>query len=270
MGVQPALAVSWMNPDDRSWVFELREGVRFHDGEPLTAADVVFSLQRCQTHPRSSLRATLANVLKVVFGFDPSLPPPRTDRAAAQKLLASTSFREGFDVDFDVRQMMVPLAAPIVRDLSSVGIRARLNALSENEFFRKARAGESAMLLLRYSCRSGDAQELLDGTFRSQDATRGFGSVNYSYDRCPVPGLDATIDAARRTTDPFFRGRLLREALARNREEALFIPVFNYVTRFFGSPGVVWKNRADSFRLVAEASFRPLALQAPGRLPRNE
>lgn len=43
-GLEPALATSWSNPDERTYVFELRPGVRFADGRPVTAADVVASL----------------------------------------------------------------------------------------------------------------------------------------------------------------------------------------------------------------------------------
>jgi peptide/nickel transport system substrate-binding protein len=38
--------VSWSRRDDNTWVFRLREGVRFHNGHPFTAADVVFSMCR--------------------------------------------------------------------------------------------------------------------------------------------------------------------------------------------------------------------------------
>ena len=40
----PALASSWAYPDPRTLVFHLRAGVRFHDGRPLTARDVAFTL----------------------------------------------------------------------------------------------------------------------------------------------------------------------------------------------------------------------------------
>jgi peptide/nickel transport system substrate-binding protein len=40
----PSLAERWENPDDRTYVFHLREGLRFSDGRPLTAADVAASL----------------------------------------------------------------------------------------------------------------------------------------------------------------------------------------------------------------------------------
>jgi peptide/nickel transport system substrate-binding protein len=40
------LAESWEQPDDTTYVFTLREGVTFHNGQPLTAEDVKFSYER--------------------------------------------------------------------------------------------------------------------------------------------------------------------------------------------------------------------------------
>jgi peptide/nickel transport system substrate-binding protein len=44
--LSPALATKWSNPDPKTLVMEIRQGVTFWDGKPLTAADVVYSLQR--------------------------------------------------------------------------------------------------------------------------------------------------------------------------------------------------------------------------------
>jgi peptide/nickel transport system substrate-binding protein len=43
--LRPWLATSWEQPDALTWVFHLRDGVRFHDGRPLEAADVAYSIQ---------------------------------------------------------------------------------------------------------------------------------------------------------------------------------------------------------------------------------
>ncbi|MGA8409743.1 MAG: ABC transporter substrate-binding protein [Candidatus Acidiferrales bacterium] len=43
MKVVPDLAESWETPDPRTYVFHLRHGVKFHDGRPLTAADVKYT-----------------------------------------------------------------------------------------------------------------------------------------------------------------------------------------------------------------------------------
>ena len=46
LNVQPSLAVSWTQVDEQTWEFKLREGVKFHDGQKLSASDVVASLKR--------------------------------------------------------------------------------------------------------------------------------------------------------------------------------------------------------------------------------
>jgi len=51
--LSPGLAVSWTAIDDLTWEFKLREGVTFHDGNPLTADDVVFTFERAPNVPNS-------------------------------------------------------------------------------------------------------------------------------------------------------------------------------------------------------------------------
>jgi peptide/nickel transport system substrate-binding protein len=46
LNLTPELAVSWQQVDPVTWRFKLRPGVKFHDGTPFTADDVVFSYQR--------------------------------------------------------------------------------------------------------------------------------------------------------------------------------------------------------------------------------
>ncbi|HET7292998.1 MAG TPA: ABC transporter substrate-binding protein, partial [Vicinamibacteria bacterium] len=63
--VEPALSESWYNVDDRTWRFRLRRGVVFHDGRPLTASDVVFSMQRARQLASSEFKSYLAAVESV-------------------------------------------------------------------------------------------------------------------------------------------------------------------------------------------------------------
>ncbi|RZT27884.1 peptide/nickel transport system substrate-binding protein [Kribbella sp. VKM Ac-2569] len=44
--IVPVLATAWENPDPNTWVFKLRSGVKFSDGTPFTAKDVVASYER--------------------------------------------------------------------------------------------------------------------------------------------------------------------------------------------------------------------------------
>lgn len=62
----PHLAVSWEMTDETTWHFKLREGVVFHDGKPLTAADAAFSLIRAKDVPNSpgGFRSYIGKVLE--------------------------------------------------------------------------------------------------------------------------------------------------------------------------------------------------------------
>jgi peptide/nickel transport system substrate-binding protein len=44
--IEPALAIAWRVIEATIWQFDLRQGVRFHDGTPFTSDDVVFSIKR--------------------------------------------------------------------------------------------------------------------------------------------------------------------------------------------------------------------------------
>ncbi len=46
-GIGPGVAEKWeRSPDGKSWTFHLRKGLKFHNGDPVTAHDVKFSLER--------------------------------------------------------------------------------------------------------------------------------------------------------------------------------------------------------------------------------
>jgi len=69
--VLPALAESWeIAPDGLSWVFTLREGVRFHDGAALTADDVAFSFDRAMAGDSVNAQKGLFDGINEVTAID--------------------------------------------------------------------------------------------------------------------------------------------------------------------------------------------------------
>ena len=62
----PGLATQWqVSADNLSLTFKLRAGVRWHDGEPFTSADVAFSLLEVWKRYHGRGRSTFANVVAV-------------------------------------------------------------------------------------------------------------------------------------------------------------------------------------------------------------
>jgi peptide/nickel transport system substrate-binding protein len=91
--VQPFLARSWETPDPLTYVFHLHDGVRFHDGRPLTSKDVQFTIGsilngsvptvKSQAY-RNIDRIDAPDPLTVVFHLkkaDPGLLPNLSDGA---------------------------------------------------------------------------------------------------------------------------------------------------------------------------------------------
>jgi len=66
LNLEPGLATSWRAVDTTTWEFKLRQGVKFHDGSPLTAEDVAFSLNRAKA-PTSDYRPAVASIAEVVI-----------------------------------------------------------------------------------------------------------------------------------------------------------------------------------------------------------
>lgn len=131
----PGLATSWRNVDSRTWEFQLRKGVRFHDGSPFTADDVLFSLDR---------PATIVNSPGPFTSFTKPIITKRV-------------------VDpYTVRLTTAQPYGPLPLDLSSIFIvsrKAATGASSEDFNTGRALVGTGPFKLLRF--RRGESIEMV-------------------------------------------------------------------------------------------------------------
>ncbi len=72
----PGLAESWDLTDDTTWVFKLRKGVKFHNGEEFKASDVVFTLDRLKKSLMANLGANIAS-FKAIDDYTVEIKTPR-------------------------------------------------------------------------------------------------------------------------------------------------------------------------------------------------
>jgi len=66
----PGLAESWNQVDDVTWDFAIRPGVMFHNGDPLTASDVAFTLNRLRDPATGAPAAFLVGFISSVEAVD--------------------------------------------------------------------------------------------------------------------------------------------------------------------------------------------------------
>lgn len=93
--VVPMLATEWQAVDDTTWVFSLREGVVFHDGSIMTAADVAFSLNRLlfgenESFIRSSFAPFISSV-EATGDLEVTIVTPSTDPLLPLRLASSNA-----------------------------------------------------------------------------------------------------------------------------------------------------------------------------------
>lgn len=63
--IAPDLATDWSNPNDKTWVFTVKGGVKFHDGHVMSANDVKYSIDKVVAS-KSDLAQTFASTIASV------------------------------------------------------------------------------------------------------------------------------------------------------------------------------------------------------------
>lgn len=84
--LQPWLATSWERPDPLTWIFHIRPGVRFHDGKPLTADDVAWSIKSMIDGTMVTAKGGNLAIVTSVFVSGPLTVTVRTKQPAASLL----------------------------------------------------------------------------------------------------------------------------------------------------------------------------------------
>ena len=149
----PALAESWtITPDGQDYVFKLRPGVKFHDGEAFEATDVKFSIDRrrartrqqdpgeARSSPRStrsrwSIRSTVKVTLKKPDDFllynlalgrrgDRAIPRRRRPTTPTRSAPAPFKFKDRKEGDSLTLVKAADLSRPVAIKLNTVTFKS--------------------------------------------------------------------------------------------------------------------------------------------------
>src|SRR3989454_2700225 len=70
--LHPGLATEWKLQGQTQWTFKLRQGVKFHNGDPFTSADAKFSLERTYDPNAKTMVATVFTTIDKIEAPDPN------------------------------------------------------------------------------------------------------------------------------------------------------------------------------------------------------
>ena len=115
LDVVPALATSWRRIGDTTWEFQLRPNVKFSDGTPFTATDVIASFERAPNVPNSpSSLALFTRSIKQVTAVDPlrvrietKYPDPLLPIMVPEIVIIPSANRNAATADFNSGKAMV-------------------------------------------------------------------------------------------------------------------------------------------------------------------
>ena len=107
--LRPRLATSWkVSRGGRAWTFQIRRGVRFHDGKPMTADDVVATFKRLlgpDSQAQSSYKGVIGSVRKIgrdAVRFDLEAPNGLFPYLTGQMTYQSIILPKGYKIPADL------------------------------------------------------------------------------------------------------------------------------------------------------------------------
>ena len=170
------------------------------------------------------------------------------DPAAAKRLLGEAGYANGFSVTLDCQNVRESLCVAIAGMLARVGIRVKVNALQNPQFFAKGQSRDTSFYLIGWGGPNTDAIFILQPVFHSRN-DKGDGLYNWGNARDDK--LDALIDAAKVEVDPAKRQSLINDAMKLEHDGFYHIPIHRRMAPWASRANVEVVQRPDSWLEVS-------------------
>ncbi|MGE0797839.1 MAG: ABC transporter substrate-binding protein [Lautropia sp.] len=162
-----------------------------------------------------------------IFGHNKSLPPLKTDLAAARKLMAEAGYPDGFRVGMAFTNDRLPgdrqVGTTLAQMLARIGLEVQANSQPVANFLPARNRGEYSMAMMGMGAPTGEAQAVLTAFIHSNDPAKKVGT--FSWSGYLNPKLDKMIEDAGEEMDVEKRRALLNDALTLVAQERTHIPI---------------------------------------------
>lgn len=184
-----------------------------------------------------------------VFGFDPEIPLPKPDRAAARRLLAEAGFPDGFAVDLEYRSGR--RGDLVAAQLREIGIRVTPKESPWTELYPRYARGEIAFYLGGAVAVTADGSDIFDSMAHTRSG--GYGRTNFiGYSN---PELDALIERSGEVLDMTSRRAVLQSAMRVLMQDLRLVPLTIPNDVYGVRANLSWKPRLDRFLKGAEMTW---------------
>ncbi|MBL8319828.1 MAG: ABC transporter substrate-binding protein [Burkholderiaceae bacterium] len=172
--------------------------------------------------------------------------PPKVDVERAKKLLADAGYPNGFEFQLNCPNNRYvndeEICQATVAMWARIGIKVRLVAESMATFIQKVQNFDTSAYMLGWGVATYDAQYTLQSLVRTR--TSG-ADGNFNFSRISDAKVDQLVDAMKTETDVAKRNAMIKEALARTRDEVLLIPIHHQMRPWAMKQGVTTVHRSD-------------------------
>ena len=260
LNIVPDIAESWdVSPDGRTYTFYLRQGVQFHDGRDVQAADFKYSWERA-CHPATG-SGTAATYLGDIVGAGDMLAGRATELSGVE-VIEDYTLRVTIDVAkvYFLSKLTYPTAFVVDRVNAETGQDWWRQPNGTGPFRLKEWKEGQQLVLERNEAYYGQPAQLEQVIFY---LLAGAPMAMYEMGQIDVVSVhSAHIDRVRDVTGPF------HAQLAVTPELSLFYLGFNIAQPPFDDPDVrrAFCHAVDKER-IAKVIFRDMMMVADGILP---
>jgi peptide/nickel transport system substrate-binding protein len=181
-------------------------------------------------------------------GYDPTLPPPRPDLAAAKALLAEAGYPNGFGLTLHSSSDRLPKDSDVAQALGQMLRRGGLHVngvvpLPYNVYAPAATKQSYSAFLFSFGTTTSNAADALSHVLATYDPKASLGAFNRA--RYSNPEFDSALKQAMSEFDPATRDEELRRATHIAFTDVGLIPLYWQVLHWAARKGITYEPRRD-------------------------